>query len=299
MAAGVNGFGRRWRAGILAAVMMALGQPAQAQTGLIVPIDYELIGSPRPFGFGALPSGLGTGTNYDGIIDLNGMSIGERFAGQSVSDFISVSNFGPFDRLDGTPTGLLTLRAGAPKANLTLFDYWTVDLTGKGVISTRVGGNSSREYPDWSAIAEGAVSLLFADDLPEFGLSIGGGNGGWATLAFYRRDGWLLDAITVRTGTGYPDYFGFRRTNGLADIAGVSITNDDTEGVDYGDFVLGTAGPTTTVPEPGSLALTSLGMLLVVAYSRRRAIRRQHPEPPKRAPRGREQDSWAGTLRVW
>ena len=79
-------------------------------------------------------------------------------------------------------------------------------------------------------------------------------NGGMATLDFFMRDGSLIESIVLNPLAG--DFYGFRRDAGQQDIAGISIFNNDPDGIAF-DNVRYDA---QAVPEPGTLALLGLGL---------------------------------------
>lgn len=160
--------------------------------------------------------GLGQ-TNYDNALVRDGLSLAERFVGQSQE-----ANY-VWDEITGIPTAPLTLQAGDPGENLTVFDApepWLV---------TVVAGNGPEGYPDFDAIGEGAVAILFEEDQFELGLELEGVEFGCVTFAFYRRDGSHIDTDLVCGAESKP--YAFRRSGNIADIAGVVITNTDDSGL--------------------------------------------------------------------
>jgi hypothetical protein len=174
---------------------------------------------------------LGTG-NVAGFITQTGATYGESFLGQTLG------NVGGFDTLTGTPSASLTLQSNATLAdNIGLLSF------GSNVI-----------YGDLrSQIGEGALSILFGTTTNILGFDIVGTDGGAFTVDFFGTSGNLLGSITAGAADSF---FGFRATAG-EQIAGVSITNTDPAGIGFDNF---TFNRSTSVPEPGSLALLGLGL---------------------------------------
>ena len=71
-------------------------------------------------------------------------------------------------------------------------------------------------------------------DQAEVGFSlVGGDRDGTATVNFFRRNGSVIDTIVL---TNLWDLvYGFQRVGGINDIAGISIHNDDGEGIAIDD----------------------------------------------------------------
>lgn len=223
---------------------LALGLIAGPAVSLAAPINQVAYGSltgTQTVTFDDVAGGAAPGTNYDGIMVSGGVSFGERFAGQTNTPS------GVFDILSGTPTASLAVVAGAANQNLNVF------VNGGSQVLTGLG---PRAFPDFDAIGEGSIALLFTSDQSQFGFQLVGGNGGTATLGFYRRDGSLIEQIAL---TGLADlYYGFSRDGGVFDIAGVSIFNTDLGGIGFDNLKFDV--PSGTVPEPGTLALLGLGL---------------------------------------
>lgn len=185
---------------------------------------------------------LGIG-NVAGFITQTGATYGESFLGQTLG------NVGGFDTLSGTPSASLTLQANANlNDNIGLLFYGT-----SNVIYGDLGGQ----------IGEGALSILFGTTTNILGFDIVGTDGGQFTVDFFGTSGNLLGSITA----GATDsFFGFRATAG-EEIAGVSITHTDPFGIGYDNF---TFNRSTSVPEPGSLALLGLGLATLTLRRRQR-----------------------------
>jgi len=223
-----------------------------AQAAPINQVNYgDLLGT-QLITFDDVPGGGAPGTNYDGILASGGASFAERFVGQSNTPV------GVFDALSGTPSGPLALAIGAAGENLNVFlNAGTNVLTGLGPLG----------FPDFDAVGEGSIAVLFANDQSEFGFQLVGGNQGTATIDFFRRDGSLIDRIVL---AGLADsFYGFSRDGGLADIAGISIFNDDPGGIGFDNLKYDVA--TTQVPEPSALVLLLSGGIALLFAARRRS----------------------------
>ncbi len=202
-----------------------------AATGQIVPIDTTLFHCIETVTFSDVEGGETPGTNYDGVLASGGLLFAERFAGQSVS------SSGFFDAVAGAPTDPLTPQAGEPGQNLDVFDYAGNVLAGLGALG----------YPDVDAIGEGAIAISFPVVQAEVKLSIFGGNGGSATLTFYRQDGSVIDEVVVAT-LGDQAY-GFGTFDGSYVIRGILIQNSDTSGLGVDDICY---DPAPTIARPVS-----------------------------------------------
>jgi len=193
------------------------------------------------------PGTTGAGLNFDGVVEANGATFAERFAGQALSFS------GDFDVLLGPPNSPLTLQVGAVKQNLNIL-FWQPSE------SNVIDGLGPREFPNNDAIGEGAMAALFDADQSELGFDIVGANGGTATVNFFRRDGSLIGTVSLflQISEGNQS-FAFRRAGGVKDIAGLSIHNNDGGGIGYDNFriddtpattqVVGSDGGTVTLQE--------------------------------------------------
>lgn len=237
----------------LTSIVLALGVLGQAHAAPVNVFTGTVAAGNQLITFGEVSGGAAPGTNYNNVLTIGNASFAERFAGQS----LGVS--GNFDVLSGTPTGPLTLAAGAAGANLAVATFGATSL---------VVGVGPGLYPNISALGPGAFSALFSIDQSELGFDILGTNGGVGTVNFFRRDGTLIQSLLLALNTDTS--WTFRREGALLDIAGFSITNNDSGGVGYTNlrFNLGTQPP-IGAPEPGTLALAGLALAGALALRRK------------------------------
>lgn len=223
-----------------------------AQAAPINQVNYgDLLGT-QLITFDDVTGGAAPGTNYDGILVSGGASFAERFVGQSNTPS------GDFDVLSGAPSGPLALAVGAAGENLNVFENGGSQvLTGLGPLG----------FPNFDAIGEGSIAVLFANDQSEFGFQLVGGDLGTATIDFFRRDGSLIERIVLSSLSN--SFYGFSRDGGLADIAGISIFNNDLGGIGFDNLKYDVA--TTQVPEPSALVLLLTGGIALLSAARRRA----------------------------
>jgi hypothetical protein len=182
-------------------------------TGAIVAVDPSTVPCTQVTTFSDLDGGDTPGTNYEGVVWSGGMEFGERFLGQA----LGVS--GLFDVVSGTPSNPLTPQAGALGQNLDVLSYSTNVLTGLGPVG----------FPDIDAIGEGSIAMSFASPQARVSFQIVGGNGGSATLSFYRDDGSLLDTVVI-TGLAEASY-GFETADVSNAISGILIQTTDPSGI--------------------------------------------------------------------
>jgi hypothetical protein len=237
---------------LIAALAFAGTKAGAAPINLIFPNQLNVTDR---IDFNGVPLG-----NHNEIIVLSGASFGERFAGQ-----IRSSN-GVFDVLSGSPTRPLSLVAGAALRNLEISD------NPAGPAGNRVlDGLGPRGFPNFNARGEGSVAVLFGVDQSEFGLDILQADGGSAFLSFFRRDGSLIDRITLDDLTD--GTVAFRRAGDVQDIAGFSIFNNDPGGLAFDNLRFNAVA--VVIPEPTTVTLFSTGALGVTAFGflRRKRVR--------------------------
>jgi hypothetical protein len=188
-------------------------QPSAASaTGLVTVVDPTTLGCVHIATFDDVSGAGVTGMNYDGTFSSMGVNFAERFVGQTLS------YAGNFDVISGTPGNPLVLQAGLPGQNLDVFSYVTNVLAGLGQLG----------YPDFDAIGEGSIAMSFTLGQAQISLDVVGGNGGSATLDFYRGDGSLIDTVVL---SGLADHsYGFKKSDGIPDIKGIVIQSTDPSG---------------------------------------------------------------------
>lgn len=164
--------------------------------------------------FDDLPTSIGVGRVIEGVLVQDGVRFGEHFAGQSLSPL------GDFDQINGAPMIPLTVLEGSKGQSLG-----TMRLSGTNVLH----GHGHRRFPRVEAVGEGAIAVLFDHDQPALSFDIRGGEQGFATVQFLRRDGSVIDTISL--GPLAEDSFGFLRQGTLSDIAGFVLLNTDPQGV--------------------------------------------------------------------
>ncbi len=194
------------------------GRHFTSSTGLVTVVDPATLGCTQTTTFDDVAGGPAPGTNYDNVFTSTGVAFGERFLGQTLS------YNGDFDVITGNPSNPLLLGLGAPGQNLNIFAYNPSNvLTGLG----------NAGFPNFNAIGEGSFAMYFSAGQSQLGFSLVGGDGGTATLDFYRADGSFIDEI-VLTGLSNTAY-GFARAGSIPDIAGVLVQNDDPAGIGLDD----------------------------------------------------------------
>jgi len=181
--------------------------------GAIRAVDPDSVPCTQIATFNDVVGGESPGTNYDGLVFSGGMQFAERFMGQTIGAA------GDFDVVLGLPTNPLILQVGAPGQNLDVFAYTTNVLAGLGPIG----------YPDLDAIGEGSIAMYFPSPQSSVSFELVGGNGGSATLSFYRSDGSLIDNVVV---SGLADLgYGFGTSDATPSISGILIQNTDASGI--------------------------------------------------------------------
>ncbi len=157
---------------------------------------------------------LGLGSRLDEVLDREGATFGERFAGQSrLAD-------GDFDVITGKPQLPLTVLDGGEGQTLG-----AMHVRGSIVIH----GHGPRVYAKVEAVGEGAIAVLFERDQPALAFDIAGGEQGYAKIQFIRRDGTEIDTVTF--GPLAEQSYAFTRKLMQPDIAGFILLNTDPQGI--------------------------------------------------------------------
>jgi hypothetical protein len=220
------------RRGLVALLLAGtLAGPAAAQD--LIATDCKQLQLPVRIDFENFPRVV-NGTRYDNILLLPGARIGERFAGQKL--YFERT----FDRLDGEPEAPLRLLPGAPAQNLSV--------EARGHAQNGLNGIGPMGFARKNGSGEGAVSILFDTDHPAIGMTIefemgyaGAPPPGSARFQVFARDGRKLGDITLK-GQGRSRVC-LQLGDGVPAIAGVSITNDDIEGISIDDIAFDSAPP--------------------------------------------------------
>lgn len=191
------------------------------------------------------------GASYNAVMGSGGAEISERFVGQALS------YAGDFDVLSGTPSNPLTLQAGDPGQNIMVYES-----SGNQALA----GLGPAGYPNFAAIGEGSLAVLFQFDQSEVGFDVIGANKGIAIASFFRRDGSLIQSIPL--GALTDGSFGFRRDGGIQDIAGLTVVNNDPSGIAIDNIVHdvpGISGVCPDNPDPATSAYWHRNCLAIPA----------------------------------
>lgn len=207
------------------------------------------------------------GTSFDDILISGGVTFGEHFNGQTLS------TSGNFDVPSGTPTGPLALQVGAPGQNLYPLTVRAISLQPLQ-LDNALAGLGKRGASSTAGIGEGAISILFSSDQSQFGVQLLTLDGGNTYFDFFRNDGSLIQSFTERVSS--KSYLGFFRDGGIKDIRGVTIWNDDPNGMLIDNVKHDVVSNVSAVPEAGtsSMALAGLFALFTVAGKGRRSLKR-------------------------
>ena len=196
------------------AFLIALSPRAEACDSPVCLVDPESLDLPRVITFDDTTAGFGPGYHVENLLVMRGAVFGERFAGQTVT------SQGDHDTVTGSASRPLTVLPGAPGQNLSV-----VHFSGNNVLN----GYGIAGYPKRNAQGEGAISFLFDANQSALAFQIRGGEAGGAEVAFFNRNGDILAKIKLPPPGEHA--FGFLRSNGSADIAGVLLTNTDPQGL--------------------------------------------------------------------
>ena len=183
-------------------------------------------------------SGATTGT----LIIAPGASFAQTFAGQSVSG----------TGITGSPTSPLALQA----AGSILVDFWDPGVS--------TASNSLLSQPGNAA----PLSILLSSNADSFGWTMGSSDAGSSIVAdFFDASGALVGSQTVFMGVGYNNYL----LSGLSVFRGLTFrNNNDGAGVRFQNMFYNSVS-SSSVPEPGTVALLGLG-LAGLGMSRRRKV---------------------------
>ncbi len=184
------------------------------------------------------------------------VSFGSYFTGQSITPGACGPGAAPTGCVTGTPTGPISLAAGAG-----------------GAFITQDGGNPTSPVLSGSPLFNGPIAILFNLGLAAVGLDGGYFNGiGGTSITAFGFDGTILGTISNES-LGI-EFLGLATQDGSATIAGLlfSLTGDEPAGFAIDNVRFGTAGqvviPGNDVPEPSSIALL-VAALAALAMARR------------------------------
>ena len=131
--------------------------------------------------------------------------------------------------LSSSANNPLALQVGAANQNINV----VID-SGSNVVD----GLGPLGYPNFNAMGEGSIAVLFDAYQFELGFTVVGIDGeGDMTVNFFAHDGSLIDTKVVSLPSG-SQTFAFRRAGNVRGIAGISIHNDDPAGIGYDNFVI-------------------------------------------------------------
>ncbi|MEP4978686.1 hypothetical protein [Ascidiaceihabitans sp.] len=191
-----------------------LAAPAFACETPVCQVDPNTLALPRVITFEDQSATMGPGHLINDPWVLPGVVLAERFVGQTLG------YTGDFDTVRGPAKNPLTPQAGLPGQTMSL-----VMMSGNKVLN----GYGRAAFPSRDGQGEGAISILFDEDQAALAFDIRGGEGGRARVMFLRRDGSVITTLRVQRLHEYA--VGFERNNGVVDIAGVIIMNDDPQGL--------------------------------------------------------------------
>ena len=187
---------------------------ALACGGPVCLVDPDSLSLPRIITFEDVQSGAGPGRYISDILPLDGATIGERFAGQSIV------TRGAHDEITGEALAPLTVMPGAEGENFSVVHFYG---------QTVINGFGQAGFPRRDGQGEGALAVLFDKDQSAFAFDLRGGEDGAAYVSIYRRDGALIGQVAVQPTGEFA--VGFLRSAGESDIAGFIITNSDPQGL--------------------------------------------------------------------
>ncbi|MRU13883.1 hypothetical protein FDP25_00375 [Roseovarius sp. A21] len=186
--------------------------------------------------FDSLPPRPEPGLNFDAPMRLGHTWLGQHFAGQDIE------NINGFDRVSGLPGAPLALRPGPPGKNLSVAYH-------QGFESNALFPLGPAGFPALSARGEGALAILFDQGQRAIAFKVhsdyvaplgGAPRPGDVTLMLYTRQGTLIARLDSPLDPAITK-IGLRRTNGLPDIAGVVVLNNDPGGIAIDDILYQTA----------------------------------------------------------
>ena len=212
------------RYGAIFAFMACTSAASACETAVCV-VDPDALALTRIITFDDTRSSNGPGFLITDLLVMDGAVFGERFAGQSVEPV------GTHDTISGRALPPLTVMPGASGQNLSV--VW---FDGNNVLN----GYGTAGYPKRDGQGEGAIAFLFDEDQAAVAFQLRGGEAGVAHVTFLMRDGMVLATLDLPPAGEHP--YGFVRSNGTSDIAGIIVTNTDPQGLAIDNIRFGQAG---------------------------------------------------------
>lgn len=200
-------------------------------------------------------------------ITIEGATLSGIFVGQTVS-----YNFKPIGSWTYPPLVFQKNMwfeevAGTPEFPLELYGQGVNQNIGGQDILPSYPGLLYGEVPQIPGIGTGAFSILFDNNVFQFGLDIVGANinlanprlrdPGTVIMRFFRQDGTVLDILSFEAFNGSAWFYA---SEAEGPFRGVTITSDDYGGLAYNAF---------RMPAPGPLALIFLGLCVMAPVLRR------------------------------
>lgn len=252
---------------LIAVAAMSLGLISTANADVIRVTESNFLAGSGLITFDEVPLGT-VNPHYDPAeyggdagapsVDFGGFFVGQQISDNPASDCPGATATGC---VVGTPTDPLTLDSSAP-------DTFTVN----------DASSNTNPVLSGSPTFAGPVAILFSNPVVGVGLKGGFFDAVNSTqIAAYTATGDLIGSVT-NTQTGF-EFFGLMTASGQPLISGLlfSLVADEPAGfaIDNLRFAeVGEIAPTPTgVPAPGTAALLSLGLLLILAFCRRYGYR--------------------------
>lgn len=199
---------------IFVAIFALVPQSLWACDASVCQVDPNTLALTQIITFEDQQAHMGPGRLLDDLLVLPGAVFAERFHGQSL-EFK-----GNHDTVLGQASAPLTPLAGRPGQTMSLV------LMGQNKI---LNGYGPAAFPRRDGQGEGAISVMFDTDQPALAFDLRGGEGGYANVQFLRRDGSIIAEIPVQKVSEYA--VGFKRKDGVSDIAGFVLMNVDPQGL--------------------------------------------------------------------
>lgn len=194
-------------------------------------------------GFERLPHAVEPGHVLDAPLRAGPVRLGERLAGQRL-ERVRRRDGALFDALAGPPEAPLRVLAGAPGQNLSIAAH-------RGFASMALFPLGPLGAADAAGRGEGAVAILFDEDQPALGFRLHAEYAdpmgvrprpGAVRLTFYARSGRVIARLRLVPERGI-NALAWRRPDGAADIAAVTVETTDPGGIALDDILFRRAIP--------------------------------------------------------